>query len=461
MASHELSGLIRYLGQDDWGACFDEVLEQHLGPALDAAEVSFDDLKEIIGPDVAMTLWGCAFEDFLGQDRDDGRNIVDIYLKRRGWKEGPRNSAYMRALRASVMSLYEVSDIRPGQSFMARDLLRGGEPVLVHEGTATRTPRQWDRIAARLVPSDGKTILAGGLLACSREACEDLAANLYRALRKRRGKAEFPKVDTETLRELAPMFTLTWLFRTLETLARQMEGAPQLLFNSDGDELLFHEIRYPLAKGVTQKTVAAALDAVPDLRPESRTFWNWLENHEAPKKAFRPQGRAKAGLSLTSEMDDGATVLGTLELRGRQLLVGINSRERTARGQAMLAEVLGSLVGTPLTQIMTPGQTMAEQESRSGLRDEGSLSIPPEEEARLIGEVMDRHYRQVLDEAVPALGDLTPRQAARTAAGRQKLIVWLKHLENNAARSGDAQRGIAAYDFTWMWVELGVAQFRK
>lgn len=461
MASHELSGLIRYLGQDDWGACFDEVLEQHLGPALDAAEVSFDDLKEIIGPDVAMTLWGCAFEDFLGQDRDDGRNILDIYLKRRGWKEGPRNSAYMRALRASVMSLYEVSDIRPGQSFMARDLLRGGEPVLVHEGTATRTPRQWDRIAARLVPSDGKTILAGGLLACSREACEDLAANLYRALRKRRGKAEFPKVDTETLRELAPMFTLTWLFRTLETLARQMEGAPQLLFNSDGDELLFHEIRYPLAKGVTQKTVAAALDAVPDLRPESRTFWNWLENHEAPKKAFRPQGRAKAGLSLTSEMDDGATVLGTLELRGRQLLVGINSRERTARGQAMLAEVLGSLVGTPLTQIMTPGQTMAEQESRSGLRDEGSLSIPPEEEARLIGEVMDRHYRQVLDEAVPALGDLTPRQAARTAAGRQKLIVWLKHLENNAARSGDAQRGIAAYDFTWMWVELGVAQFRK
>ncbi|MFT8560101.1 MAG: hypothetical protein ABF719_09675 [Acetobacter sp.] len=52
MASHELSGLIRHLGQDDWGACFNEVLEQHLGPALNAAEVSFDDLKEILGPDV-------------------------------------------------------------------------------------------------------------------------------------------------------------------------------------------------------------------------------------------------------------------------------------------------------------------------------------------------------------------------------------------------------------------------
>ncbi|GAN55825.1 hypothetical protein [Tanticharoenia sakaeratensis] len=462
MASHELSGLIRYLGQDDWGASFDEVLDQHLGPALDAAEVSFDDLKEILGPDVAMTLWGCAFEDFLTQEWDGGSNFVDAYLKRRGWKEGPRNSAYMRALKTSVMSLYEVSDIVPGKSLMARDLLRNGEPVLVQEGTATRTLKPWDRIAARIVSSDGKMILAGGLLAYSAAACEDLAESFYKALRKRRGKSAFPKVDTQTLRELAPAFTLTWLFRTLETMARQMEGAPQFLFNSDGDELLFHEIRYPLAKGVTQKAIAAVLDAVSALRPESRRFWNWLENHQGPKKAFRPQGRAKQGLSLTSEMDDGATVLGTLELKGRQLLVGVNSRERAARGQALLAEVLGGLVGTPLTQIMTPGQTMAERESRADPEsDREALGLSPEDEARLVGEVMERHYRQVLDEAVPALGDVTPRQAARTAAGRENLVAWLKSLENNAARVGDGQRGMAAYDFTWMWHELGITKLRK
>jgi hypothetical protein len=27
----------------------------------------------MIGPDVTMTLWGCVFEDFLGQGWDDGR----------------------------------------------------------------------------------------------------------------------------------------------------------------------------------------------------------------------------------------------------------------------------------------------------------------------------------------------------------------------------------------------------
>jgi len=462
MAAHELTGLIRYLDQDDWQDCFAEVLGEHIGSVLEAGDITFEDLSEMIGPDVAMTLWGCAFEDFLGQEWDNGRNFVDVYLKRRGWKEGPRNSAYMRALKTSVMSLYEVSDIVPGKSLMARDLLRNGEPVLVQEGTATRTLKPWDRIAARLVPSDGKIILAGGLLPYSQTACEDLSASFYEALRKRRGKAAFPKLDTETLRQFAPAFTLTWLFRTMEDMARQMEGASQLLFNSDGDALLFHEFRYPLAKGVTQKAIAAVLDAVPGLRPENRTFWNWLENHEGPKKAFRPQGRPKQGLSLTSEMDDGATVLGTLELKGRQLLVGVNSQERAARGQAMLAEVLGGLVGTPLTQIMTPGQTLAERESRTDPEnDREAQNLSPEDEARLIGEVMERHYRQVLDEAVPALGDVTPRQAALTVYGREKLVAWLKSLENNAAKAGGGQRGMAAYDFTWMWHELGVTKLRK
>ena len=54
---------------------------------------------------------GLSFEDFLTRDFDDGSNIVDDYLKRRGWKEGVSTRTYMAALRTSVMSLYEVSDI--------------------------------------------------------------------------------------------------------------------------------------------------------------------------------------------------------------------------------------------------------------------------------------------------------------------------------------------------------------
>jgi hypothetical protein len=34
------------------------------------------------------TVRGSPFEGFLTRELDDGRNIVDDYLKRRGWMEG-------------------------------------------------------------------------------------------------------------------------------------------------------------------------------------------------------------------------------------------------------------------------------------------------------------------------------------------------------------------------------------
>lgn len=62
-----------------------------------------------------------------------------------------------------------------------RDLIRGGDPVLLSEHTATRTLKPWDRIAARIVRQGPKMILAGGLLAFTFEASLSLFVQLARA----------------------------------------------------------------------------------------------------------------------------------------------------------------------------------------------------------------------------------------------------------------------------------------
>ena len=162
-SSDSLSGLIKWLGREEWRGSFEEVLNQHLGPACETAGIEFDEIAEILGDHQFMMLWACAFEDFLTRDCEpDGRNIVDDYLKRRGWKEPVANRRYMAALRTSAMSLYEVSDIIAGQSFLARDLVRGGEPIRISERTATKSLTTWDRIGARVVELNGKLIIAGG-----------------------------------------------------------------------------------------------------------------------------------------------------------------------------------------------------------------------------------------------------------------------------------------------------------
>lgn len=72
---------------------------------------------------------------------------------------------------------------------------------------------------------------------------------------------------------------------------------------------------------------------------------------------------------------------------------------------------------------------------------------------------MDRHYRETLDQPIPALKGKTPRQAVKTAAGRKLVIDWLTLLETGTANV-DAG-AMAGYDFGWMWVELGLDSGRR
>ena len=96
--------------------------------------------------------------------------------------------AYIRALRTSVMSLYEVSDVVVGESFLARDLVRGGGPVRVFERSATRSLSQWDRIAARVVTVLGRTQISGAVLPFSHPLAEEAVASIERVRKKARGK---------------------------------------------------------------------------------------------------------------------------------------------------------------------------------------------------------------------------------------------------------------------------------
>ena len=288
-SSSSLSGLTKWLRRDPWSDAFGDVLEHHLGPACSKAGIEIGELSDIIGNDWVASLWGCAFEDFLTRDLDEFGNIVEDYLKRRGWNEKAHNKAYMTGLRTSVMSLYEVSGIKSGQSFLARDLFRGGEPVRISERTATRSLKQWDRIAVRVVEMRDKTVSGGAVLPFDHELSQTLLTSLRR-IQKRVAKdgaevlrdlvpgiepAEIDKAlgSEEVLRLSSPLFSTYWLSDVLD---RALNPQVPELRNSDGEEMVFLSLHYRLLRGVTAKRVREALNRLPDLRQESATFWNWL-----------------------------------------------------------------------------------------------------------------------------------------------------------------------------------------
>jgi hypothetical protein len=462
--THSLAGLIKWLERPEWREGFNALMGLHLAQPLAAADVEFENLGPLLGEGLALNLMGCVLEDFLTREDDDGRNIVDDYLKRRGWNEKVPNKRYMAALRQSTMSLYEVSDIVPGRSFLARDFLRGGEPVRVDERSATHQMKPWDRLAARIVTLPPKNLIAGGVLPFSLELSEKLRGLIRRATDKARKDAaklaEKHSIavtsdaelisDTEVLRSAAPIFTSLWL---QDVLQRALAPRRPQLRNSDGDELLFTKVHYPINSGTNKQDLRSAIDALPGMHCESDEFWNWIEEAATSHDA-KASSRA-TGLTFTTYLDGDEVVLGNIELLENELVFSANSSARAERGQALLGPAIEGLTGEPLVEVQS-AESFAEGDHAV---PESATPIPADEARAAIREMMDRHYRTQLDQKIPMLGD-TPRRAAKTAKGREKLTAWLKYLENqSAAHTGDDQ--MAGYDFEWLWEELGIGHLRK
>ena len=463
--AHDIAGLIAWAKREEWRNALAEFLDRHSTHACAAAGLEVEEIANVLGDDAATVVWGAAFEDLVATDLPGNRNIADDYLRRRGWKEGASTRDYIAGLRRSVTSLYEVSGLVPSQSMQLRDLVRGGDPVRVSEKLGSQGLRQWDRVATRVIPLGEGAVISGTLMLFEHEASEALLASL----RKTRTKAprevaavarEFGiETDVKTLAGMmtpdlllagsAFMVTNLWLDAALK--AAQGRNRPELL-NSEGDPLDFTALHFPLLKGTKPEQVREALAAILALRQENPGFWNWLDEAGAKPKTVPRRGKAQ---TFFSTMEDGSLVLGTLALKGRRLSLEVNSTPRAERGRAMLEPALVGLVGSPLTERTDLEQMLAAEgppPKPSGLTQE--------DERALLRQTLDDHYRNILDQPIPALGGKSPHAAAKTPKGRQKVVTWLKTLENHSAKrpAGDP---MGEYDFRWMWRELGVETLRQ
>ena len=126
------------------------------------------------------------------------------------------------------------------------------------------------------------------------------------------------------MRRATPVFTSAWLF---DVLPRALRKDPPKLFNSDGDEILFHRVNFPLTDAASADTIATRLNQLADLRQASAAFWNWLGERPA-SGGWRRAGKAW----FNSNMEDGSPVLGTIELNERFVLFEANSPARAQKG---------------------------------------------------------------------------------------------------------------------------------
>lgn len=463
-----IRNIMNWANRPEWSDEQAAVFDDHLALVCERTGISQKELdQELTDQGYGGMLFGIMFEDFLSRRLPpDDKNIIDDYLKRRGWRESVPGRRYLQQLRDSLLSLYEIIEVTPGHHCDVRDLLRDGKVVRVHERMGTQSLVKWDHIAARVLDTHGKHTFSGGILMFPQEAAHSLLEALTESrnefnkeLVRVIGKESVTKISSENidelfLRDAAPVFSSIWLMHTLERLNAPL---PEM-FNRDDEALVFTETRFPFLAEQFEE-IAQRLDAAPEWErdnPDEHT-WTWFPELEPNADGNKPQH----GISIETFQGGQRPISGTLELAPGALKLTTNSMERAERGKAALEALLHGIIGPALSKIQTLEQLMEERDSLNQDNDdqETADTIDPEIAAEVINNMMEQHYRQCLDEPIPALGNKTPRQCARSKKGREKVIGWLKYLENNEQRRA-SQQGQEPYDCNWMWDELKLTKYR-
>ena len=197
------------------------------------------------------------------------------------------------------------------------------------------------------------------------------------------------------------------------------------LVTPEGDPLVFARARYAPTAGVTDPQ--AAMDEIAHLLAQARDFgegdeaaldtgtvvqFPWFET--APGAKPPPDPISRRVLAMVTLTDD-------------EVEIETMSRQRMVRCRRRLEDLLGSRIRL----IETTAKSATEVLSEPPHEDESEpLVLRPE----VVAEMEDRMLRQWLDESIPALDGLTPREAARTSEGRQMLDDLFAYIERQYPR---------------------------
>lgn len=432
-----------------------ERLKAHLQDTLDPvlADLGLDSMQALADRlgEALESVFYFVQEDFLAQRFDlEGQTAVDAYLARNAYKESGSGVRFLEAIRDSSISAFELVEIVPGSHVVVQDRLRPGDPVRTDDHSLSLSARPYMYTIGRFVTVDDRPMFTGACLPLHHDQGKAFCGVIAKALSAslpdlshlasekgiEAGEALLGDVTTAGLLRVAGQtFVRVW--------AHTVAGPLPKMVNYDGEAIVLTTIRFPV-KG-DPAAIAAALDGCPELdRHENEAAWSWVSEPTAAGK----KGRGK------SKGPGGERVAGFLDLSDRALTVQTNSIERANRIEARLEVVLEGLVGSPLRSIQTPEQAVKEHRRKPNPLP-ATPNIPPEELNRIIHAELDRHYRETLDQPVPALGNKTPRQAVKSAKGRQAAIDWLKGIESRSGSVGGDQM-TRPYDFAWIWAELGI-----
>lgn len=339
----------------------------------------------------------------------DGGTIAKAFAE--SSKLSPDERRWLDAQLEAWYSVWEIIAIDPGRSLGIRDRLTGQIRTVI-ERAATATAKEHLHIFARVVDFEGKSYLCGiHPSSLTPLEADDVLEEIRHRLRVKRS------VGPKRLQGFRVVEVLTDVWYEMLD-ARDAAARNRTLQNTDGDPFVLVTDRFAYS-GANEKAIRAALLGI--------------------------DGAEAAEDEIVVVRDD--TLILAITISAGRLACATNSLRRADSARPMIESACGDKVRFVSRDLTDPLSAAHRDRTRPS-------APPPDAEMRdLAREYKRQHYVRWLDESIPALNGMTPRDAVKTPRGRERLDALLNDIEY---REGSL-RAEERMDLSWLRRELGLA----
>ena len=389
------------------------------------ATISLEELSDLFVP-WALYAWYLTEPDIEDLEVEiplpADTTITELYIQKKAKKIDSLELKILQAVKRPVFSFYEVTGVLPGSGFSCTDILTGNtHNVTDHSASGILETGDIFFCAISRVDDIEMLIAASPIkfpLSWKTDVI-DLRTSM---------KEDQPELSEEDMREYEA--SIRELFLAMYSAALN----PPALTNTDGDPLAVQTLYYSVPNA------QEAFDALCHLCvAESRE--KLLE-----KATFAESGQLVVATIPWTRLETSKaapapnTVLGDIFIDEDTMTIEVNSEKRAQTIRDIITTAMGDRA-RPKTTVLKSLHAPADDASDhvDPLAFHNAAMQDPEIRAHM-EKMFFEHWKNWVDEALPALNGETPREAATSPDGREKVEALLREVELDTAPESAFQK---------------------
>ena len=341
----------------------------------------------------------------------ENRTVAELYAEERTRKLDPLEKRLIESINRKPYSFWEVLSVVKGKRIKLQNIFIGST-IEVQERSGSEHLQEGDLLFGRAVSVDGVGMLIGlGPTIIPPGRKPDIIQ-----LRKRL-RHDQSAITDETLYEWD-----TEIRDLYFNIDHSLHAMPQLC-NTDGHPMEFHRLIYEVTS--TDEAFVRLCDLCVTMKPEELCTDAKRDKAGRISRVEFPWDRM--GHKASPGMPN--TILGHIVIDGHRLTAEVNSAQRAEALRREIDVRFGDGARFKVDEIQDLDSMISKSSAgtagRKRSKEQEELMQHPEIQEQLAGMIC-KHWESWVDQNIPALGGKSPRDAVKTADGREAVEALLQ-----------------------------------